>query len=399
MPPSSSRNAAESRSLRPLRLLVPCGDDPWSPRTARLAPDESWSGTNTVPGRRRGVLTVGPVSTVRADPLGLFRHEKQVAEAIELIVHPRTVRLDPLGAGLLRDLEGQATRTIVSHDLEFHALRRQLDRLGEVGLEVVKVAALPSESVGERIAAAVDDRTAAAFVSAVFYRNAHVAGGLDRALAACDRVGARLVVDAYHALNVLPFDLAARGIEGATVTGGGYKYVQLGEGNAFLRFPADCALRPVVTGWFSEFALKEKMPEKGVVYGEGPARFAGATYDPTSHYRAAAVFDFFEKRGLTPALLREVSQHQVGLLIDRFDALDLDPTVLARDRSVAMSDIAGFLVLRSPRAGEICKALHARGVFTDYRADVLRMGPAPYLSDSQIEEALNRLGEVCRTSR
>ena len=48
------------------------------------------------------------------------------------------------------------------------------------------------------------------------------------------------------------------------------------------------------------------MPEKGVVYGEGPARFAGATYDPTSHYRAAAVFDFFEKRGLTPALLREV---------------------------------------------------------------------------------------------
>ena len=57
----------------------------------------------------------------------------------------------------------------------------------------------------------------------------------------------------------------------------------------------------------------------------GADRFAGATYDPTSHYRAAAVFDFFREQGLTPALLREVSQHQIGLLAAAFDALDLDP--------------------------------------------------------------------------
>jgi hypothetical protein len=116
---SSPRN----RRLRPLRILVPCGDDRWSPSTDPLAAGESWERSRAVPGRRRGIITVGPVSTVRADPLGLFRHERQVADAEEIIVHPRTVRLDPLGSGLLRDLEGQATRTIVSHDLEFHALR------------------------------------------------------------------------------------------------------------------------------------------------------------------------------------------------------------------------------------------------------------------------------------
>ena len=49
-----------------------------------------------------------------------------------------------------------------------------------------------------------------------------------------------------------------------------------------------------------------------MAYGQGGDRFAGATYDPTSHYRAAAVFDFFRERGLTPELLREVSQHQIG---------------------------------------------------------------------------------------
>jgi kynureninase len=108
------------------------------------------------------------------------------------------------------------------------------------------------------------------------------------------------------------------------------------------------------------------------------------------------VFAFFAQRGLTPALLREVSQHQVGLLMARFDALDLDPALITRDRARRLGDLAGFLVLRSPRAGDICRALHDHGVFADYRGDVLRMGPAPYLSDDQIARAVDILGEVCR---
>jgi kynureninase len=284
---------------------------------------------------------------------------------------------------------------LVTTDLEFHALRRQLDRLGEAGLEVVKVKALPSESVGERVAAAVDDRTAAAFVSAVLYRNAHVAGGLDRAMAACERFGARLVVDAYHALNVLSFDLEAWGIEGATVTGGGYKYVQLGEGNAFLRIPPGEELEPVVTGWFAEFdALTGSHAPGEVGWGSAGSRLAGATYDPTSHYRASEVFDFFEERGLTVDVLAASYRHQVALLAERFDALDLDPAIVDRDRSVPVDKLGGFLALESPRAGELRRALLARGVFTDHRDTTLRMGPAPYVSDRQIEAALSTLAEI-----
>ena len=99
---------------------------------------------------------------------------------------------------------------------------------------------------------------------------------------------------------------------------------------------------------------------------------------------------------MTPDLLREVSRHQVGLIAERFDALDLDPGLLSRDRSIPLESIAGFLVLRSPRAGLICRVLHDRGVFTDYRGDALRLGPAPYLSDAQIEEAITTLGRVVR---
>ena len=309
---------------------------------------------------------------------------------------------------------------IVTTDGEFYTLRRQLDRLSEAGIEIVRVAAEPVDSVAERVAAAVDRQTAAAAVSCVLFESARIVRGLAAVQGACDKAGAALLVDAYHALNAIPFSLVDEGIDGAFVVGGGYKYCQLGEGNCFLRIPPGCELRPLVTGWFSEFEALGEVPEgtaandkeyvagddsgRGdnagpgevhrVLYGAGAARFAGATYDPTSHYRAAAVFDFFVQQGLTPEVLRRVSRHQVGLLSAAFDALDVDPDIIARDRSVKLEDVGGFLVLRASRAAAISRRLRERGVFTDYRGPTLRLGPAPYLTDRQLGDAVGMLGDV-----
>ncbi len=284
---------------------------------------------------------------------------------------------------------------LVTTDGEFHTLRRQLDRLAEAGIEVIRVPSQPADRLAERLAKMVTAGTAAVLVSAVLYENAHIVPDLDLALEACRRFGAELLVDAYHALNVVPFSLVTERLEGAYVVGGGYKYCQLGEGNAFLRLPADCALRPVITGWFSEFGLLSTAPALGQVpYGPGPARFAGATYDPTSQYRAAAVFEFFQQQGLSPAVLREVSQHQVGLLARKFDDLGLDPRIIARDRSVPLEQLGGFLALRAPQAGDLCRALRQRSVWADYRSETLRLGPAPYLSDRQLEETVGRLRQA-----
>jgi len=321
-------------------------------------------------------------------------------------------------AGLLDDSDGAIALGANTHELvvrwlsalpltrrprlvtttgEFHTIRRQLDRLAEEGIAVVKVPALPAATLAGRLARAVDDRTAAVLVSAVLYETAHIVPDLARVLAACRRAGVELLIDAYHALGVVPFSLRKDELADAFVVGGGYKYCQLGEGNCFLRIPANCALRPVITGWFSEFeALALGEPAAPVAYGAGGARFAGATYDPTSHYRAARVFDFFEEQGLTPALLRQVSQHQVGLLAERFDALDADPRVITRDHALTPSERGGFLALQSPRAAELYRGLRARGVLTDYRADVLRLGPAPYLSDHQLRMAMDALGSVIK---
>jgi kynureninase len=298
---------------------------------------------------------------------------------------------------LLSALPLRTRPRLVTTDGEFHTIRRQLDRLEEEGLAVVRVAEAPLESLAERLGRVVDDRSGLVLVSAVFFDTGRIARGLAGVAESCRLHGARLLVDAYHALNVVPVSLADEGLDDAFVVGGGYKYCQLGEGNCFLRIPRDNDLRPVVTGWFSEFtALGEGQRRGRVAYGAGGDRFAGATYDPTSHYRAAAVFDFFREQGLTPALLREVSQHQIGLLASAFDALDLDPAVVSRDRGAPLSEVAGFLALRSPVATSLARQLRRRGVWTDARGEVLRLGPAPYLCDRQLQDAIALLGEVVR---
>lgn len=270
-------------------------------------------------------------------------------------------------------------RKLITTDGEFHTIRRQLDRLAEEGLQIVKVPAEPATTLAERLGKEVDAQTAAVLVSAVLYTNAHIVPHLSATLAACTKHGAELLVDAYHALNVVPFSLKKEGLERAYVVGGGYKYCQLGPGNAFLRFPAHSALRPVYTGWFSEFTDLSKAPSGRVAYGPGPARFAGATYDFSSHYRGARVFQFFEEQALTPQKLRELSQHQIGLLAER----------LGETGDIA--HVAGFLARRTPHAARLSADLKAQNIWTDYRGDMLRLGPAPYVTDDQLTRAADLL--------
>jgi len=286
---------------------------------------------------------------------------------------------------------------IVTTTGEFHSLKRQVDRLAEEGLIVHKVAARPAATLAQRVADAVNDRTAAVMLSSVLFETAEIVPDLRQVAAACEHAGVSLLVDAYHHLNVVPFDLGAMGLAQAFVTGGGYKYCQLGEGNAFLRVPPATAMRPILTGWFAEFESLDQRPGVSVQYGRGAAAFTGATYDPTSHYRAAAVFAFHERQGLTADRLREISERQVTSLANAFERFDVDPA-LAQVEPMAPERRAGFLAIRTSQAQAWTRALRERGVHTDARGDVLRLGPAPYLADEQLAAAMDALHEVIRAA-
>jgi kynureninase len=327
--------------------------------------------------------------------------ERAFAKAGRVRQGYRTLLGDPgaeiaLGANthelLIRFLSALSLRQrprVITTNGEFHSLRRQLGRLGEEGLHLVQLPARPVADLAERLAATIDDRTAAVLVSAVLYEDSQIVPGLDELARACAAGGVELLIDAYHALGAVPFAAPPT----AWVVGGGYKYLQLGEGNCFLRVPEHAwESRPVITGWYAEFEAMQRTTQNGTPYPTGAAAFAGATYDPTSHYRAARVLDFFAEHGLTPEMLRDSYQHQLAVLAAAFDRLGAPDDLITRDRETPLSRFGGFLALRSPRSAALHNALAERGVSTDHRGEYLRLGPAPYLSDAQLERAIAELG-------
>jgi uncharacterized protein (DUF58 family) len=101
-------------------------------RTARMAvaplrPDDEVSAGYRIPTERRGVLTIGPLTSIRHDVLGLARAITEVAGTEEVLVSPRAHLLDmpALGQGTLgRHLLALAQRLGPG---DFHSLRDYVD--------------------------------------------------------------------------------------------------------------------------------------------------------------------------------------------------------------------------------------------------------------------------------
>ncbi|MGY5765856.1 DUF58 domain-containing protein [Brachybacterium sp. DNPG3] len=111
------------RPILPSRIELAVGSATAQFLVPRLAAEGTHEELFAVPTRRRAVLVVGPVRSVRDDPLSLMRRQVTWAKAQEVYVHPRTVRLDEAATGFLRDLEGTPSSDLSSSDIAFHALR------------------------------------------------------------------------------------------------------------------------------------------------------------------------------------------------------------------------------------------------------------------------------------
>ena len=116
------RNAGSAPVL-PARIELPVGTTRASFALPGLRPGSEHDELFAIPTTKRGVIVVGPVSSVRGDPLGLIRRSVLWTQPEELYVHPRTIRMGGSAAGFLHDLEGRETREITNADLSFHALR------------------------------------------------------------------------------------------------------------------------------------------------------------------------------------------------------------------------------------------------------------------------------------
>ncbi|MDQ0892688.1 DUF58 domain-containing protein [Agromyces ramosus] len=114
---------AGTRVSTPSRVELPVGAGLAEFVMPALPPEAEHEELFAVPTSRRAVIVAGPAISVRGDQLGLLRRIVRWTDPVELFVHPVTARLQPSAAGLMRDLEGEITKTITNNDISFHALR------------------------------------------------------------------------------------------------------------------------------------------------------------------------------------------------------------------------------------------------------------------------------------
>lgn len=111
------------RATLPAEVELPVGRAVATFALPRLPGGQVHEDLFAIPTAKRAVIMVGPVRSVRADPIGVARREQRWTEPVELFVHPRTVSLAGTSAGFFKDLEGRPSRELSPSDVSFHALR------------------------------------------------------------------------------------------------------------------------------------------------------------------------------------------------------------------------------------------------------------------------------------
>jgi kynureninase len=223
-------------------------------------------------------------------------------------------------------------------------------------------------------------------VSQVLFTTGQVLPNLDRLADACHTSGARLLVDAYHAIGILPVDVAA--MRADFVIAGSYKYLRGGPGAAFLYISAEAlesGLQPIDIGWFAKerpFLYDRPNPPR---FAPGGDAFLESTPPVLTYYQA-----------------RAGQQLTLALGVDRIRAYSLDRLSRLKrylaDAGIAASGAdenhGAFLTIEHSEAATLVHQLEQRGITTDARGRWLRLCPDYLTPDSALRETTNTLAAV-----
>ena len=148
------------------------------------------------------------------------------------------------------DWSGPRNR-IVCTDLDFPSVLYLYQGLAAHGAEIVRVPSDDGITVDpQRVADAIDDRTAVVAVSHVIFRSGAILD-VEPIVARAREHGALTLLDAYQSVATVPVDVDALGVD--ALTGGSVKWLCGGPGAGFLYVRPEVAeqLRPRLTGWMA----------------------------------------------------------------------------------------------------------------------------------------------------
>ena len=271
---------------------------------------------------------------------------------------------------------------VLASDGEFHSFRRQSERWAEV--DRIALTTVPLDRLLETAQSGDFDLI---FASQVQFNSGRALGDLDALAALARPEGPWVVIDGYHGFMAMPTDLSAVA-DRIFYLAGGYKYAMAGEGVCFLHAPPGFAPRPEVTGWYAAFdSLTAKQGE--VSYAPDGRRFLGSTFDPSGLYRFNAVQRMLASERLTTAAISAHCDARKA----RFVAANPLPQLVQ-----ISGPEARFLALQGASAPALYAALTAKGVVTDLRSDVLRIGFALYHDDSDVDALVAVLRSISGAS-
>ncbi len=278
---------------------------------------------------------------------------------------------------------------IVMTELDFPSVRYIYDGLARrLGARIVVV---PSgDGVGvdmDRLLAAIDERTAMVAVSHVLFRSAYI---MD-VEAICRRarsVGARVSLDAFHSVGVMPVDVGQLGVD--FLSGGVLKWLCGGPGGAFLYASPEASrtLTPSFTGWQAHerpFAFDADMH-----YAEGAWRWLNGTPPIPALFAAVEGPRIVRRAGIDS--VRAKSVRQTSRLIELADARGYRVSA-PRDPERR----GGTVAFDVPHAYGVSRALLANDVIVDYRPGAgIRVAPHFYTSDAELDRAVTMIDDILR---
>lgn len=335
-------------------------EDPW---------DEGWWDLVGRVGNAVGALLGAPVGSVWPMPNATL--------ALATVVSC----LDPSGS----------RNRIVTTELDFPSMGHLLHAWERSGLEVVRVPSEDGATVDpERVADAVDERTALVAVSHVSFRTSYRLDPEPLAERA-RRLGAHLCMDAYQSAGIVDLDATTMGAD--FLIGGSIKWLCGGPscGWLFVRPDVQEQLRPALTGWM---AHEDPLAfESGPIrYAAGARRFATGTPGVASLLSAMPGLEILAAVGppLIAAESRARTQHMIETVLESGWTV-LTPLDDARR--------GGTVVIDTSEPAALVDALRARGIFADSRpGGGVRISPHFFNTDDEVEQVLQALRELRRST-
>jgi kynureninase len=251
------------------------------------------------------------------------------------------------------------------------------------GVELVRIPSDDGVAIDpQRVADAIDDRTAIVAISHVFFTT----GAIQQTAAiaeAARRHGALFLIDAYQSAGQVPIDVTALGAD--VLLTGPLKWLLGGPGLAYVyvRNQWIHALRPTITGWFAardQFAFDIHNFD----FKDDARRFElGTPALPTVH-SALGGQDIIDEIGVPAIRARnsELTEHLLTGLRGR--GFEIRGAAHAADRSA-------IVMIRHPEPAAAVQHLAAHGIIVDSRPGFVRVSPHFYNTTEELDHFIDVL--------